>query len=63
MGNRFAEIAFTPAVQAEQERYGSRKDYQRFLEGEPWNDELSAKEADFIHARDGFYLASCESTR
>jgi len=62
MGNRFAEIAFTPAVQAEQERYGSRNNYLRFLEGEPWNDELSAKEVDFIHARDGFYLASVSET-
>ncbi len=58
MGNRFAEIAFTSAVQAEQERYGSRSNYLRFLEGEPWNDKLSAKEADFIAARDGFYLAT-----
>ena len=62
MGNRFAEIAFTPSVQAEQERYGSRSSYLRFLEGEPWNGELSAKEADFIHARDGFYLASVSET-
>jgi predicted pyridoxine 5'-phosphate oxidase superfamily flavin-nucleotide-binding protein len=62
MGNRFAEIAFTPAVLAEQERYGSRNNYARFLEGEPWNDELSAKEEDFIHARDGFYLASVSET-
>ncbi|MBM4384754.1 MAG: pyridoxamine 5'-phosphate oxidase family protein [Deltaproteobacteria bacterium] len=62
MGNRFAEIAFTPAVQAEQERYGSRNNYLRFLEGEPWNDVLTAKEADFIHARDGFYLASVSET-
>ena len=62
MGNRFAEIAFTPSVQAEQERYGSRNNYQRFLEGEPWNDALTAKEVDFIHARDGFYLASTSET-
>jgi predicted pyridoxine 5'-phosphate oxidase superfamily flavin-nucleotide-binding protein len=62
MGNRFAEIAFTPAVQAEQERYGSRNNYQRFLEGETWNHTLSAKEADFIHARDGLYLASVSET-
>jgi hypothetical protein len=58
MGNRFAEIAFTPAVQAQQEAHGSRNNYRRFLEGEPWNDRLSEKEAEFIRARDGFYLAS-----
>ena len=62
MGNRFAELAFTPAVQAQQESYGSRNSYQRFLEGEPWNDRLSEKESEFIHARDGFYLASVSET-
>jgi predicted pyridoxine 5'-phosphate oxidase superfamily flavin-nucleotide-binding protein len=62
MGNRFAEIAFTPAVQAQQERHGSRTSYLRSLEGEPWNDALSAKEIEFIHARDGFYLASVSET-
>lgn len=62
MGNRFAEIAFTPAVQAQQERHGSRQSYLRSLEGEPWNDALSAKEIEFIHARDGFYLASVSET-
>jgi predicted pyridoxine 5'-phosphate oxidase superfamily flavin-nucleotide-binding protein len=62
MGNRFAEIAFTPAVQAQQERHGSRKSYLRSLEGDPWNDTLSAKEIEFIQARDGFYLASVSET-
>jgi predicted pyridoxine 5'-phosphate oxidase superfamily flavin-nucleotide-binding protein len=62
MGNRFAEIAFTPAVQAQQEAYGSRESYSRFLEGEPWNDRLTEKEVDFIDARDGFYLASVGET-
>jgi len=62
MGNRFAEIAFTPAVQAQQEHHGSRNNYLRFFEGEPWNDRLSPKEADFIQARDGFYLASVSQT-
>ena len=40
MGNRFAEIAFTPAVQAQQAAHGSRASYQRFAEGDPWNDRL-----------------------
>jgi hypothetical protein len=62
MGNRFAEIAFTPAVQAQQALHGSRDSYRRFHEGEAWNERLSAKEADFIHARDGFYLASVSET-
>jgi predicted pyridoxine 5'-phosphate oxidase superfamily flavin-nucleotide-binding protein len=62
MGNRFAEIAFTPAVRAQQEAYGSRASYTRFLEGEPWNDRLGPKETEFIAARDGFYLASVGET-
>jgi len=62
MGNRFAEIAFTPAVQAQQEANGSRASYARFLQGEPWNDRLSPEEIEFIAARDGFYLASVGET-
>jgi predicted pyridoxine 5'-phosphate oxidase superfamily flavin-nucleotide-binding protein len=62
MGNRFAEIAFTPAVQAQQEAYGSRASYTRFSEGEPWNDRLGPDETGFIAARDGFYLASASET-
>jgi predicted pyridoxine 5'-phosphate oxidase superfamily flavin-nucleotide-binding protein len=62
MGNRFAEIAFTPAVQAQQEAHGTRASYARFSEGPPWNDRITEKEAGFIHARDGFYLASVSET-
>jgi predicted pyridoxine 5'-phosphate oxidase superfamily flavin-nucleotide-binding protein len=62
MGNRFAEIAFTTTVQAQQEVHGSRASYARQLEGEPWNDRLGPRELDFIAARDGFYLASVGET-
>ena len=62
MGNRFAEIAFTPAVQAQQAAYGSRASYARFSEGEPWNHRLSPREIEFIAGRDGFYLASVSET-
>ena len=62
MGNRFAEIAFTPAVQAQQVAYGSRDSYRRFSGGEPSNDRLGPKEIEFIEARDGFYLASVGET-
>lgn len=62
MGNRFAEIAFTPAVQAQQEAHGSRASYARFLGGEPSNDRMSPREVEFIHARDGFYVASVSET-
>jgi hypothetical protein len=62
MGNRFAEIAFTPAVRAQQEAYGSSDTYARLLGGEPHNDRLSARESEFIASRDGFYLASVGET-
>jgi hypothetical protein len=62
MGNRFAELTFTPAVQAQQEHFGSHDRYRRMLEGEPWNDKLSTQEVEFIHARDGFFLATVSET-
>jgi predicted pyridoxine 5'-phosphate oxidase superfamily flavin-nucleotide-binding protein len=62
MGNRFAAIAFTPAVQAEQAARGSRAAYARQLRGAPRNDRLGPEESEFIQARDGFYLASVSET-
>jgi predicted pyridoxine 5'-phosphate oxidase superfamily flavin-nucleotide-binding protein len=62
MGHRFAEIAFTRAVQAQQEARGSRASYARLAEGEARNDRLGVKEVDFIQERDGFYLASVSET-
>jgi predicted pyridoxine 5'-phosphate oxidase superfamily flavin-nucleotide-binding protein len=62
MGNRFSEIAFTPNVQRHQELHGSRASYARQQGGEPRNDRLGPREAEFIQARDGFYLASVSET-
>jgi hypothetical protein len=62
MGNRFAELAFTPAVQAQQEAHGSRASYERFSAGPAWNDRLGPDEVEFVHARDGFYLSSGSET-
>jgi uncharacterized protein len=62
MGRRFAEIAFTPAVKEEQERHGSRRQYQRVEEqGEP-GDRLGPHERAFIQARDGFYMSTISET-
>jgi predicted pyridoxine 5'-phosphate oxidase superfamily flavin-nucleotide-binding protein len=57
MAKNFAEIAFTDAVKALQEKYGSRKGYERM---EKFNiiDGLSENEMSFISNRDSFYLAS-----
>lgn len=57
MVRNFAEIAFTESVKAQQERYGSRKSYARMEQMERGT-ELSFNEADFIAARDSFYLAT-----
>jgi len=59
---RFAEIAFTPTVQALQERDGSRAQYARLqAEGGP-NAVLTARETGFLAQADSFYLATVSET-
>lgn len=57
MAKNYAEIAFTPAVRLEQEKHGSRRQYERMERLERGTD-LSFAEADFIASRDSFYIAS-----
>jgi predicted pyridoxine 5'-phosphate oxidase superfamily flavin-nucleotide-binding protein len=58
----FAEIAFTPAVQALQAAHGSRGAYARMAaEGGP-GEGLGARETEFLAAADSFYLASVSET-
>ena len=65
MRHRFYDLAFTPAVQAEQARKGSRAAYAAASadaeDGES-ADALGEQEAAFIAARDSFYLASVSET-
>lgn len=62
MGHRFAEIAFTDGVKAVQEQYRSRAHNERLLaQGGP-NDTLGPAEAEFIAARDSFYIATVSET-
>ncbi|HTW49255.1 MAG TPA: pyridoxamine 5'-phosphate oxidase family protein [Acidobacteriaceae bacterium] len=58
MGHRFAELAFTPNVKAQQTRHGSRSQYERVEAGGSAGDRLRLPEQEFIRARDGFYMAS-----
>jgi hypothetical protein len=58
MRHRFFDLAFTPAVQAEQSRRGSRTGYARAAATGAGTDRLTADEMDFIAARDSFYLAT-----
>jgi len=63
MALAFADIAFTPAVRAEQDRRGSANAYGKFLSDERWGgDQLGPQEADFLTARDGFFQASTSET-
>ncbi len=63
MARAFAEIAFTPAVRAAQQRQGSGPMNDRFLtpEADPAN-LLGPEETAFITARDGFYQATVSET-
>ena len=63
MGRNFFDLAFTPSVKAEQERFGSRSSYARVEAHAPAGvDTLSAQETSFIEARDSFYLATISET-
>jgi predicted pyridoxine 5'-phosphate oxidase superfamily flavin-nucleotide-binding protein len=53
----YPELAFTPAVKALQERYGSRSSYAR-MENFRYTDDMTESETDFIESLDGFYMAS-----
>jgi predicted pyridoxine 5'-phosphate oxidase superfamily flavin-nucleotide-binding protein len=58
MSKRFAELAFTPLVKEQQRLHGSRQSYARMEQwGEP-GDRLGEQEQEFIHERDGLYMAS-----
>ena len=62
MGRRFQELAFTPLVKQEQEKHGSRSQYQRAYEHGKAGDALGPQEQAFIAARDSFYMASVSET-
>ncbi|MDO9706761.1 pyridoxamine 5'-phosphate oxidase family protein [Paracraurococcus lichenis] len=62
MGRHFAQIAFTPAVQAEQAALGSRDHYAKVEERGRDDSQLSTQEAAFIQARDSFTMATVSET-
>lgn len=63
MVRQFSEIAFTPAVKKLQEEMGSRQAYARMeTPSGPPEKYLTANEAEFIAARDSFYMASVGET-
>ena len=62
MGHKFAEIAFTPIIRELQVELGSRSFYTEMDRGADYNHQLTAREAQFIAARDSFYMASVTET-
>lgn len=62
MAHKFAEIAFTPAVREIQRARGSRERYAAMDGGEDYSHQLGEQEANFIAARDSFYMASVSET-
>lgn len=67
MIHKYLQIASTPAVIAAREHYGSAAQYAKLdgtlgADGSVCNDRLGLPEAEFISARDGFYLATVSET-
>ncbi|MEJ1930358.1 pyridoxamine 5'-phosphate oxidase family protein [Nostoc sp. NIES-2111] len=61
MARKFGKIAFTPEVQAAQEKRGSRETYERYIANGPANDTVTPKIAEFIAQLEGFYLGTLSS--
>lgn len=63
MAYRFADLMFTPKVKKIQSDHGSRKAYARMTDGSASTiDPLTMREAEFIAARDSFYMATVSET-
>src|SRR3989344_5086074 len=62
MPHAFAEIAFTPNVRAAQTRNGSREANHDLEQASDVGSVLTAREAEFIAARDSFYQATGSET-
>jgi len=58
----FGKLAFTPLVKQLQERYGSRKQYERMEKSGASQDRLTDFEKEFLAGRDTFYWATTSST-
>ncbi len=58
MGALNSDIAFTPAVKIEQEKRGSRNNYQKMSEKRDWSNTVNEALELFIAERNSFYLAT-----
>ncbi|MFQ5483137.1 MAG: pyridoxamine 5'-phosphate oxidase family protein [Nitrospinaceae bacterium] len=57
-GTRISDIAFTAAVKAQQEQYGSRELNAKMMQTHDWSDSRSPDLESFIGERDSFYLGT-----
>ncbi|MDX2404607.1 pyridoxamine 5'-phosphate oxidase family protein [Streptomyces microflavus] len=62
MTGRYAQLAFTPAVQRHQRSHGSDRAYTRMAQVPAVADAIGPDEAWFISERDSFYLATVGET-
>ena len=62
MAKNFPKIAFTDGVKETQSRYGSREISENFVRRGVSADLLTAKEKEFIAARDSFYMGTLSSS-
>jgi uncharacterized protein len=58
----FGTLVFTPLVKKLQERYGSRRQYERMEKSGGANDRLTSFEVEFLAERDSFYWATIGSS-
>ncbi len=56
-----SDVAFTPTVQAIQARLGSRAAYAKMEQSGGWSTIITPELADFIAARDSFYLGTASA--
>ncbi len=62
MTAHYHRLAFTPNIKAEQTAHGSRAHYEKYEGAPDQPDPITDAEADFIAARDSFYMATVGET-
>jgi uncharacterized protein len=60
--SNFGSLVFTPLVKALQEKYGSRRQYERMQAGPAKHTRLGTGETDFIAEQDTFHMATLGAT-
>jgi len=61
MSGHPSDVAFSPAVKAQQVRLGSRRIYEKMGSGAGWDEEITESRAAFIRERDSVYIATASA--